>query len=477
MRNFARKSISLGAVAAGSALLAGPAPEPRPNIIFILADDMGYGDPSSYGQQKIRTPNIDRLAAEGIRFTQGYAGAPVCAPSRCALMTGRDDGHGRVRDNFALAGGRVGHKGSQAIRRASLTADDRTVAEYLQAAGYATGLMGKWHLDGYDPAAVPTRHGFLEFKGWLTQTESTQGYWPVKRYRNETLVDIPENRGGRHGRYDTTMITEDSVDFIERHRNHPFFLYVAYDSPHSPYTAPGFGPYADRAGWADDEKTYASMIDVMDRGIGRILETVDRLRLEQDTVIFFASDNGPRSEPTPEQTRVIDFFDSNGNLTGYKRDLYEGGIRDPWIVRWTGHVPAGVVSDVPVYFPDFLPTALDLAGAPPRASDGISLRAHLLDPRSIPPDRFLYWEFYEPVFWQSARFGRWKAVRLKRGAPLELYDLSTDRWESKNIAAQHPDVVTKMDGLMAAEHRPSAEYPDPKPGDHPDRPEEEPFAP
>ncbi|MGO4517618.1 arylsulfatase [Terriglobus sp. 2YAB30_2] len=462
---------ALGAAATAAApVLTAATTSRRPNILFILADDMGWGDPAVYGSAKIKTPNIDRLAAQGMRFTQGYAGAPVCGPSRCTLMTGLHGGHARVRDNFALAAGKVGHKGKEEIRRASLLPEDRTVADYLRPAGYRTGLMGKWHLDGYDPEATPNRHGFEEFKGWLTQREETQGYWPAKRMRNEEEIEIPENASGRQGRYDTVMITEDSIDFITRHKDEPFFLYTAFDSPHSPYTAPDFGPYAEEKGWSDDEKTYASMIWWMDKGIGQILDTLKRLHLDENTVIFFASDNGPRSEPTPAQTRVIDFFDSNGNLTGYKRDMYEGGIRDPLIVRWTGQIKAGSISQMPVYFPDFLPTALDLAGAPSEPTDGISIRPYLLSGRTG-EDRFLYWEFYEPVYRQAGRLGKWKAVRLKKGAKLELYDLSVDPWESKNIAAQHPDIVARMDEEMKKAHRESPEYPDNPPANGAKAPE------
>jgi arylsulfatase A-like enzyme len=452
-----------------AALAAAPAfatPQPgarRPNILFILADDMGYGDTAVYGQRRIATPNIDRLAREGMRFTQGYAGAPVCGPSRCALMTGMHSGHARIRDNTALAAGKLGTKGNgkQLWRRPNLLPDDRTVAQYLQGAGYRTGLMGKWHLDGFETKATPPNFGFDEFKGWLIQFESTQGYWPAQRVHGEALVDIPENANGKHGRYDTDMITDDAIDFVERHKDRPFFLYAAYNSPHSPFTAPDFGPYADRADWADDEKTYAAMIHYLDRGIGRLLDKLAAAGLDRDTVIFFASDNGPRSEPTMQQTRMADFFDSNGGLTGYKRDIHEGGIRTPWIVRWTGKVPAGTVSDEPVYFPDFLPTALDLAGAPAEKSDGVSLRPFLADPRHRGADRFLYWEFFDPEFRQVARWGKWKALRLKRGGPLELYDLSRDPKESKNVAGEHPDIVAKMAEGMAREHAASAEYPDP----------------
>ena len=256
------------------------------------------------------------------------------------------------------------------------------------------------------------------------------------------------------------MITSDSVDFVQRHRAEPFFLYVAYDAPHSPYTAPDFGPYANRQGWADDEKTYAAMIHYLDQGIGTLMATLKALHLDEDTIVFFASDNGPRSEPTVQQTRVVDFFDSNGNLTGYKRDVYEGGIRDPWIARWPAHIPPHSISDMPVYFPDFLPTALDLAGAASEPTDGISLKPYLLEPSKRAKDRVLYWEFYEPVYRQAARWGKWKAVLLRRGGALELYDLSVDRWESKDVAADHPDIVSTMKEFLAREHRASPEYPD-----------------
>jgi len=432
----------------------------RPNIVFILADDMGYGDPSTYGQKKFRTPNIDRLAAEGVRFTQAYAGAPVCAPSRSALMTGLNTGHTRVRDNFALAGGHVGYKGTEQIRRASLIESDRTVANYLSSAGYATALLGKWHLDGYDPAATPNRHGFGTFKGWLTQTASTQGYYPVQRYNNEQLIDIPENAGGKRGRYATAIVTDDAVSYIRDNASHPFFLYVAYDAPHSPYIAPDFGSYGNEP-WDDDEKTYAAMIEYLDNGIGKIIETLKASGIDRETVVFFASDNGPRSEPTPQQTKVIDFFDSNGPLHGYKRDMYEGGIRDPLIARWSGHVPAGRKSDVPIFFPDFLATALDLAGAPAVPSDGISLVPYLLHPERKAEDRFLYWEFYEPSFEQAVRWGKWKAVRHGRKGVLELYDLSRDPAETVNIAAQHPEVLERIEEYIRKTHTPSSEYPDP----------------
>ena len=457
-----RRTFLASAMAAvsGTALAATPAGNRPPNIVFILADDLGYGDVGIYGQTKFRTPSIDRMAQQGRLFTQAYAGAPVCSPSRGALLTGLHTGHARIRDNFALAGGHLGYKKQQQLRRASLTPEDRTVAQHLKAAGYATGVMGKWHLDGYDTEAVPNNFGFDEFKGWLVTEPSTEGYFPVKRMHDKRMIDIPENAGGAQQVYDTDLITDDSIDFITRHRDDPFFLYVAYDAPHSPYIAPDFGPYGGQR-WPDDEKFYAAMIDRLDACVGRLMDTLQATGLDENTIVIFSSDNGPRSEPSAYQTRMADSFDSNGGLTGYKRDLYEGGLRFPFLVRWPGHVAPGSRSDVPIYFPDLLPTALSAAGAPVQPTDGIDLLPHLRDASAIPAERFLYWEFYEPEFRQAARFGKWKAVRLKRGGDLLLFDLSVDPWESRNLAGERADVVQLMNDGMAREHRPSVEYPDP----------------
>jgi arylsulfatase A-like enzyme len=464
LHDQSRRSFLWSTIAAASSFAVAPlahsASRRRPNIVFILADDMGYGDTSVYGQKKFKTPHIDRLAAEGVRFTQAYAGAPVCAPSRSVLMTGLNTGHTRVRDNFALAGGKIGFKGKEEIRRASLTDADRTVADYLAQNGYDTALFGKWHLDGYDPDAIPTRHGFQTFKGWLTQNGSTQGYYPEKRYNNTDLLEIPENSDGKRGRYGTTIVTEDAVDYIAHHTGKPFFLYVAYDAPHSPYIAPDFGSYAGEP-WDGDEKTYASMIEHLDNGVGAILNALKSSGIDQDTIVFFASDNGPRSEPTPQQTKVINFFDSNGPLRGYKRDVYEGGIRDPLVARWPGNIPAGRISEVPAFFADFMPTALDLAGAPTTSGDGMTLKPFLLDPELKGPDRLLYWEFYEPSFEQAVRWGEWKAVRHGRRGALELYNLIRDPAETINVASDHPKIVERIEHYIAHTHVPSSEYPDP----------------
>lgn len=430
----------------------------KPNIIFILADDLGIGDVGCYGQSRLLTPNIDRLACEGKRFTQAYAGAPICSPSRCTLMTGLNTGHSRIRGNFALGGGLVGSKDGESVRRANLTAADVTVAQQLQALGYHTGLMGKWHLDGYDPRATPLDHGFDEFRGWLIQTPSTQGYFPTQRYRNRELVDIPQALGHTAAHYETDLCTDDACDFIRRNQADPFFLFLGYSAPHSPYISPSYGSFAGEP-WSQDQKSYAGMIELMDQGVGAVLRTLAEQGLDQDTVVFFASDNGARSEATPQQTAVVEFFDSSGIYRGYKRDLYEGGIHEPFIVRWPGTIAAGSLSDEPIYFPDFLPTAMALAGAAPRLGDGVDISALLQHEGARLKPRYFYWETYEPEFRQAVRCGNWKAVRLSKGLALELYDLKSDPRETRNIAASHPEVIAQLEDYLKTARTASLEYP------------------
>lgn len=430
----------------------------KPNIIFILADDMGIGDVGCFGQRRLRTPYIDSLAREGKRFTQAYAGAPICSPSRCTLLTGLNTGHSRIRANFALAGGTLGQSGDKTIRRASLGAQDVTVAQRLQTLGYRTGLMGKWHLDGYDPQATPMDHGFDEFRGWLIQTPSTQGYFPTQRYRDRQLVDIPQALGHTAAHYETDLCTDDACDFIRRNTNQPFFLFLGYSAPHSPYIAPSYGSFAGEP-WSQDQKSYASMIELMDQGVGSVVRTLAEQGLDRDTVVFFASDNGARSEPTAAQTAVVEFFDSSGIYRGYKRDLYEGGIHEPFIVRWPGLIKAGSLSDEPIYFPDFLPTALALAGAAGVQSDGVDLRPLLQHEGARLKPRYFYWETFEPEFRQAVRWKNWKAIRLSKGQALELYDLKADPKETRNIAAQNPSVIAQFEAYLAQAREPSVEYP------------------
>lgn len=449
---------TIGTAAASPASRASVSASRRPNIIYIIADDLGVYDLGCYGQDKILTPNIDRLATEGIRFTEAYGGAPICSPSRCALMTGRHMGHASIRDNFALAGGIVGNKGREKIRRASLADQEPTVASHLRAAGYVTGLVGKWHLDGYNPRAVPTAHGFDEFDGWLTQTETTQGYFPTQWYAGTELHDIPANQGGRQAVYETDICTDQACDFIRRHKDAPFLLTLAYNAPHSPYVTPAFGAYAGRS-WGKSEKTYAAMIEMLDLGVGSVLQTLAETGLDRDTIVFFSSDHGPRSEPTAEQTEVVSFFDSHGSLRGYKRDLYEGGIRVPLLARWPGRIAPGRVDATPVYHPDFLPTAIGIAGAGSAVGvDGTDLSPLLLGHGRL-PERYLYWETYEPSFCQAVRHGRWKAIRLPHATTVELYDLTADPSELHDRAADQPVIAAELTRAMRELHVPNTEYP------------------
>jgi len=424
----------------------------RPNIIFIMADDLGYGDLGCYGQDKIKSPNIDQLAADGLRFTQTYAGCTVCAPSRSVLMTGQHTGHTRVRGNFCHVGGTLGYKNNNPRRRLNLFDEDTTVAHVLGEAGYRTCLSGKWHIGGYNPDAGPLQRGFDEFYGPLTLTSALHSptYWPPKWYDNEELFDIAENQDGQKGYYKTDLITDYAIRFMERNQEDPFFLYIAYSNPHSPFDAPELGPY-EKEDWPMEEKIYAAMIYRLDSCVGRIRQALDHLSLTDNTIVFFVSDNGPRSEARDDQTRVVKFFDSNGPLTGYKRDMYEGGIRVPGMVYWPGKVPAGTTSDVAWYFADVLPTAAALAGAQsPINIDGINLLPNLADPTLASPDRFLYWEFYEPVFQQAVRWKNWKAVRTGLKGELELYDLGEDIAEQKNLSRENPAVVIAIEKYLVA---------------------------
>jgi len=423
----------------------------RPNIIFIMADDLGYGDLGCYGQGKIKSPNIDRLAADGLRFTQTYAGCTVCAPSRSVLMTGQHTGHTRVRGNFCHAGGTLGYKNNRPRRRLNLFDEDTTVAHVLGNAGYRTCLSGKWHIGGYNPDAGPLQRGFDEFYGPLTVTSAlhSPGYWPPNWYNNEKLVKIPENQDGQKGYYKTDLITDNAIRFMERNQENPFFLYIAYSNPHSPFDAPDLGPF-ETEDWPLEEKIYAAMIYRLDSCMGRIRQALEQLALAESTIVFFVSDNGPRSEADDDQTRVVKFFDSNGPLTGYKRDMYEGGIRVPGMVCRPGKIPAGQTSDVAWYFADFLPTATELAGVQSPANiDGISLLPYLADPDLDSPDRFLYWEFYEPVFQQAVRWKNWKAVRTGLAGDMELYNLDADMAEKKDVSHENPAVVMAITKYLA----------------------------
>lgn len=421
----------------------------RPNIIFIMADDMGYGDLGCYGQKHIRTPHIDRLAVEGTRFTNVYAGSTVCAPSRSVLMTGQHTGHTRVRGNSGIVGG-VGKQ-----RRVPLKTEDVTVAEVLKTVGYATGITGKWGLGEPGTSGVPNRQGFDEWFGYLNQKRA-HSYYPDYIWLNEDKYPLPGNIKGqeKHKRqYTHDLFTDFALDFIKRHKDGPFFLYLPYTVPHAKYEIPSVEPYEGEQ-WQKDEKVHAAMITRLDRDVGRIMVLLKELDIDEKTVVFFCSDNGAAK-------RWPGRFDSSGKLRGYKRDLYEGGIRTPMIVRWPGRVAAGAVNDAAVWsFADVLPTCADLAGAKsPAGIDGVSVLPAILGERQPElADRFLYWEFFRKGFSQAARWRSWKAVRL-HGGPLQLFDLSRDVSEANDVAGAHPKIVAKFEAYLKTARTESENWP------------------
>ncbi len=421
----------------------------RPNIIWVMADDLGYGDLSCYGQERFSTPNIDRMAAEGMRFLQHYAGSTVCAPSRSALMTGQHTGHTRVRGNSP---------------RTPLRPEDVTVAEVLRGAGYATACIGKWGIGEPGTTGLPTRQGFDYFFGYLNQTNA-QFYYPPFLWRNETRVILKGNDPeAQVGQYSHDLITQEALDFVSRQDEQPFFLYLAYTIPHAELAAPEDSMAAFRGNFDPepahvdrhygDQPTpraaHAAMVSRMDRDVGRLLDLLRERGIAENTIVFFTSDNGPHKEGGHDP----EFFDSNGPLRGLKRDLYEGGIRVPMIAWWPGKVAAGTVSDHVSAFWDFLPTCAELAGVENVAGvDGLSMAPTLLgEVERQAEHEYLYWEFYEQGGKQALRWGDWKGVRLDvrrdREGPIELYDLSEDLGESNDVASQHPRVVKRIEQMM-----------------------------
>jgi len=431
-----------GASLGPSATRAVARPARKPNIIFILADDLGYGDLGCYGQKRLKTPNLDRLAAEGVRFTQHYAGSTVCAPSRFTLMTGYHIGHAPT----------VG-------QGQCLEADRVTVAKLLKTAGYATACIGKWGLGDHDTTGAAWKQGFDLFFGYLHQGHA-HNYWPTFLWKNGKKVPLPnvvpnENAQGMgvasvKEQYSHDLFTEAALAFVDGHRDHPFFLYLPYTIPHANNQAgargmevPDQGPFKG-TDWPEQEKNFAAMVHRMDRDIGRIIDRLKAHGLGRNTLVLFSSDNGPHKEGGHNP----DFFDSNGPLRGIKRDLYEGGIRVPTIAWWPGRIAPGRTTDHISIFYDFLPTACEAAGiAPPKAVDGISYLPALLG-KPQREHEYLYWKFAERGGKMAVRAGRWKAVWLnigkKAGERCELYDLQADLGETADVAARHPDVVARL---------------------------------
>jgi len=424
----------------------------KPNIVFVMADDLGYGDLGCYGQQQIGTPNLDRMAAEGMRFTDHYAGSTVCAPSRCSLMTGLHTGHTYVRGNREI----------KPMGQLPLPEGTMTLPRMLQNAGYTTALIGKWGLGGPGSTGAPNKQGFDYFFGYLCQRHA-HNYYPEFLFRNDEQVPLDNEVAGnrpdgagvatKKAQYSYDLMAEEALAFVEQNKEGPFFLYLAITIPHANNEAgqkgmevPDYGIYAEKD-WPEPQKGHAAMITRLDRDMGRLRHKLGDLGIDENTVVFFTSDNGPHREGGANP----DFSDSNGPLRGIKRDLYEGGIRVPLIARWPGRIEAGTVTDHVSAFWDFLPTFAVLAGAkPPAGGDGLSMAPTLLgQPDKQKKHPFLYWEFQARGTNQAVRMGRWKAVRFGATGKLELYDLKKDIGETTNVADRHPEVVAKIKEYLA----------------------------
>ena len=442
-----------------------------PNIIFIMADDLGYGDIEPYGQSFIRTPHLSTLASEGMTFTQFYAGTAVCAPSRAVLMSGLHTGHVEIRGNMQYKS-RNGQY--------PLTPGIPTLATILKSAGYITGMIGKWGLGNLNTQGKPANHGFDYFFGYTDQILA-HNYYPEYLWRNDEKIPLQNevvylDSTAWHkglGSYSTNkeayshdLFMEDARSFIRDHKDQPFFLYLPLTIPHDNgeqhdslrFEVPDQGIY-QQEDWTRKEKDYAAMISRMDKGIGSILDQLQQLNLDGETIIFFTSDNGPmRNIPTTT------FFNSNGPLRGGKRDLYEGGIRVPFLARWPGKIAAGATSEHIGAFWDMLPTIADIADQPiPSNTDGISILPTLLGQEQENIHDHLYWEFHEGSGAQAIRQGKWKAVKLnvkeENNDPLELFDLSTDLEETNDLAAEFPDKVEELERLIRESRTPSALFP------------------
>lgn len=434
----------------------------KPNIVFILADDLGYGDLACYGQKTLATTNLDALAAEGMRFTRHYAGMTVCSPSRCVLMTGKHSGRSVVRTNWDPP----------------MPDGTATLASVLNRAGYATGAFGKWGIGNVISEDDPQRKGFATFYGYVDMFHAHNLFPPflVRNGKREPLHNdlVPGSDDGPFsGRgngvakapkdYAPEFIRAEALKFIDAKAHEQFFLYLALNTPHANneggkqgvrrgMEVPDFGPFADRD-WPEEEKGFARMMHDVDLTVAAVVAKLRERRIADRTLVIFTSDNGPHQEGG----HLVDFFDSNGPLRGRKRDLYEGGIRVPTIAWWPGKVAAGKVTDRLSGFQDYLPTFCELAGVTPPDHDGVSLLPTLLgDPANQQRRDYLYFEFYEGGGKQAIVTERWKAVRLnwtgQPDAPLELYDLQNDLAEEHNVAAQHPEILRAMNQRMAESH-------------------------
>lgn len=425
----------------------------RPNIIFILADDLGYGDLGCYGQKKFATPRLDQMAAEGLVFTDHYAGSTVCAPSRACLMTGQHTGHVYQRFN-----GQVQFRPDP---------KDVTVARLLKDAGYRTALIGKSGLScRSDNGALPNQKGFDHFFGYINHNAAHR-YYPERLWRNGQRVKYPDNHGKEGEQYSGDLFLADTMRFLDETADRqPFFLHLSLQQPHADLAVPDqwkepflgkfqdeLLPHGNYRFEPHPKATFAGMVTYLDHSVGAVLDKLQQLGVADNTLVIFSSDNGAMSEGGWSR----DYFDSSGPLRGGKRDMYEGGIRVPTIAWWPGRVAAGAKTNHVSAFWDFTPTACELAGiASPEDTDGISYAPTLLGRGEQPQHDYLYWEFYEQGGKQAVRAGKWKGIRLNvgddRNGPLEVYNLENDLGETNDVAAAHPEIAAKLAAMMDEAH-------------------------
>jgi arylsulfatase A-like enzyme len=424
----------------------------KPNVIYLMADELGYFEPGFMGGKNIETPNLDSMAAEGMRFNNLFAGSSVCAPTRCCFLTGKHSGHTSVRAN---GGG------------TPMRADEETIASILKPLGYATGGFGKWGNGGRDSTGVPEKLGFDRFFGYYDQVHA-HTYYPPYLIRNSEEVPLAGNNGGSRGEtYSHYVIHDAAMKFIRDSAKQPFFAYLPYTPPHGnfdiPDTDPAWALYHDKP-WPEDARRYAAMVTMIDNQVGEMFALLKELGIEENTLVFFSGDNGGNDYfKSPEFPRGIHLANKNPEsgveYRGTKGTLYEGGLRIPFIARWPGKIAPGSVSDHLGYFPDMLPTIAEVAGAiAPADIDGISILPELIGASAMGRPQakhdFLYWEIGS---WTAIRQGDWRAVRPREKAPWELYDLASDPSESKDLAAANPDVLTRLVALAESAHEPAVE--------------------
>jgi len=447
MRGF---MIAVAVVFATTGNATAAEPPAKPNVIFVLSDDLAQGDVGCYGQRLIKTPHLDAMAKEGMRFTQTYCGTSVCAPSRTSLMIGQHTGHSPIRANREI----------QPEGQKPLPAGTYTAAKLLKEQGYATACVGKWGMGMFGTPGSPLKVGFDHFFGYNCQRHA-HSYFPTYLYRDDKRFDLPGNDGKGVGKtYAQNLLADETLAWVTANKDQPFFLFYSITLPHGRHEIDSQGIYKDKK-WTEQQKNYAAQVTRLDSDVGRLLAKLKELKLDEKTLVIVAGDNGSSFAPNSEIGKLFDQT-MGGKLRGFKRSLYEGGLRQACIARWPGVVQAGKVSDEPWAFWDFLPTCAELIGIklPAKAkTNGVSILP-LLKGGAAPKRDYFYWELHEagPSL-QAIRFGDWKAVKNAPSAALELYDLKADPGEKTDLAAKNPDVVAKAVKLMAGAREDHPDWP------------------